>query len=383
MTRETRPDSVICLSLSEWGDVPHNSRHLMNEAAGRGYKVLYVESIGLRAPQLTGRDAGKLARRLRRLLRPLRRAGGSFWVYTPFALPFHGSPLVERLNVTLLSLQLRVVKRALGLENFVFWSYLPQMVTLGCRLGARRTLYFRTDDYTALPGVPVDLVAAAERDAVGRADLCVGVAKRYLDGPLAGARRALWMPNGVELRRFLDSSANGNGHEGISLLMVGTLDSWLAVEMLRDAARLRPGWTITFAGPTRTDLSPLADLPNVRHLGVVPYDEVPNLMAGSSVGLVPFRIGAIAEGATPGKLFQYLAAGRPVVATRAVAPPDDLRPYVRLIDEDADELVSAVEELMSSEASGDPELRRAAVGKHTWSQRFGTIEEALGLEAVS
>jgi UDP-galactopyranose mutase len=286
---------------------------------------------------------------------------------------------VQRLNVALLELQLRVLRGLLGFHRVIFWSYMPQMVSIGRKLKAARIVYFRTDDYTALPGVPVDLIRLFEEDAVRQADLSIGVAKRYVAGALADARKTLWLPNGVELARFFQAAPDGRPRSEVSLLMVGTLDSWLAVEMLQGVAEARPKWTITFAGPVRTDLQLLLELPNVTHLGVVPYDEVPQLMAAADVGLVPFRIGAIAEGATPGKLFQYLAAGRPVVATRAVDPPEDLRPFIRLINEDPDELIRAVEKLIKDERPGDVERRRAAVRNHSWKRRFESVERALGI----
>src|SRR5918912_772431 len=102
----------VCLSMSEWGDVPHNSRHLMRVAQGRGHRVLYVETIGLRAPRLDRRDALKILRRLRRLARPLRRVERGFWVLSPVAVP--GAP---RLTAALMRAQVLGAARALAPER--------------------------------------------------------------------------------------------------------------------------------------------------------------------------------------------------------------------------------------------------------------------------
>src|SRR5437879_3824065 len=105
--------SIVCVSMSEWGDVPHNSRHLMNVARDRGYRVLYVESLGLRSARLTGRDLRKIGRRLRRTVHPLRRVAPGYWVMTPIAIPIHGHALLERVNSRLVLWQLAAAIRLL------------------------------------------------------------------------------------------------------------------------------------------------------------------------------------------------------------------------------------------------------------------------------
>jgi glycosyltransferase involved in cell wall biosynthesis len=66
----------------------------------------------------------------------------------------------------------------------------------------------------------------------------------------------------------------------------------------------------------------LARLPYAHVLGELPYDEVPGAMAGLDVALIPFRAGdPFTVGINPNKLYQYWAAGRPIVAS----PIADLR----------------------------------------------------------
>src|SRR4051794_1669190 len=104
---------IVCFSMSQWSDIPHNSRHLMRVAHSRGSNVLYVESIGLRNPQLTRRDLSKIARRLRRMLVPLRKVADGYWVLAPVALPLQGWRSIGRINKWLLGAQIRFVLRAI------------------------------------------------------------------------------------------------------------------------------------------------------------------------------------------------------------------------------------------------------------------------------
>jgi glycosyltransferase involved in cell wall biosynthesis len=369
---------IVCFSMSQWSDIPHNSRHLMRVAHSRGSNVLYVESIGLRNPQLTRRDLSKIARRLRRMLAPLRKVADGYWVLAPVALPLQGWRSIGRINKWLLGAQIRIVLRAIGFKKPLIWSYLPEFVTLRDRLDAQEALYYRTDDYGSMPGVNIDALETAERAAVAVADLCVAPAKRYFDGPLRLARRSLWVPNAVELPNYVDRGGD-DPYRSLArpvLLTAGTLESWLAADLLAEVAQIRPAWSLVFAGPVKTDLDDLFERTNVHYLGVLPYRELSRYLRHADVGLIPFRLGKISAGATPGKLYQYLAAGLPVVATDFL-DDEGAREHVYSSPEDAEAFVQAVEHALAQDDEPRRAARRAYARENSWDARFDLIESAL------
>ena len=92
---------IVCVGFADWDtDLWTNQHHLMSRLA-RENRVLFVESLGLRRPQLAGRDLRRIARRLRSGLRRPRRRDG-LHVLSPLVLPFHGNRLVRALNRRLL-----------------------------------------------------------------------------------------------------------------------------------------------------------------------------------------------------------------------------------------------------------------------------------------
>jgi glycosyltransferase involved in cell wall biosynthesis len=350
----------------------------MRVAHSRGSNVLYVESIGLRNPQLTRRDLSKLARRLRRTLNPLRKIADGYWVLAPIALPLQGWRPIKLINKWLLGTQVRLVLRAIGFKRPLIWSYVPEFVTLRDQLDAHSALYYRTDDYGSMPGVNVDALATAERNAVAAADVCVAPAKRYFDGPLRLARRSLWVPNAVELPNYVDRGGE-DPYRSLArplLLTAGTLESWLSADLLAEVAQRRPAWSLVFAGPVKTDLGDLFEHSNVHYLGVLPYRELSRYLRHADVGLIPFRLGQISAGATPGKLYQYLAAGLPVVATDFL-DDEDARRHVYSSAEDSDSFIRTVEQAVSEDDERRREARRAYAHENSWDARFDLIESAL------
>jgi teichuronic acid biosynthesis glycosyltransferase TuaH len=129
---------------------------------------------------------------------------------------------------------------------------------------------------------------------------------------------------------------------GPRLLYVGTLQSRLDVEAARQVAQSWPEGTLVLVGPIddRAHLAPLLAEPNVHHHGAVAHADVPAIVAGADVCLIPHHLTDLTVAMSPLKLYEYLAAGRPVAITDLepmsgiegpvfrVPPGGDFRPAV-------------------------------------------------------
>lgn len=97
----------------------------------------------------------------------------------------------------------------------------------------------------------------------------------------------------------------------------GAIAEWFDYELVRGCARLLPDWDFVLIGPA-TDagaLARLTELPNLHHLGEKRYEELPAYAAHFDVGMVPFVVNGVTDAVSPLKLYEYAAAGTPIVAT--------------------------------------------------------------------
>lgn len=373
------PDTIVCLPINEWEGLPVNSHHLMREAASRGYRVLYVDPIGLRRPTMARKDVAKLGRRLRLLKAPLSSVEPGIWRLAPAAIPLQDTNRGVALNKRLLAIQIRRALRRLRAERVLLWAYPPQLVSLRSAIPSELAIYYRTDDYTSLPGMNAELLAAWEVQAVARADLCIAPARAYLEGPLRDARNALWVPNAVDHELFDPSRLGPDPAPAIGrprLLVMGTFDAWVDIDLLYDVMSARPAWTLVLAGTAKVSIERLLGLGNVHFLGRVPFEDLPTLVSHCDVGLVPFRIGPVAAEATPSKLYQYLAGGLPVVCTPFL-DPELFDGCVAIGQPAADEFIRVIEDALTTNSATRRETRQAFVRAHSWTARFDAIEREL------
>ncbi len=82
------------------------------------------------------------------------------------------------------------------------------------------------------------------------------------------------------------------------------------------AARRYPGWHFVLIGRRQDcDLGKLRKMSNVQIMDEVPYEVLPQYLDGFDVCMIPFRISDLTLHTNPVKMYEYLAAGKPVVGT--------------------------------------------------------------------
>ena len=167
----------------------------------------------------------------------------------------------------------------------------------------------------------------------------------------------------------------------------GWIQYWIDFDLIAYAAKKHPDWSFVFVGP----IEPLArvdkvrKLSNVYFLGKMPYENIPELIAGFDVCINPFILDKLSDTVSPIKLYEYLASGKPVVSVDMPAAREfsDLIPLVRTCEE----FVAALEDQIAQNTNGiikhDVRARQAAMKDHSWDARFKQVEDVVSDAMVS
>lgn len=358
--------------------MPQNSHHLMREAARRGYRVLYIDPLGLRRIRLQRKDIAKFFRRLRQASHPLVSVEDRINRLTPIGIPFQDTRFGAALNGRLLGVQIRRALWKMDARRSLLWSYSPHFLDLRSSLGSDLSLYYRVDDYTTAPQINLSYIEKQEASAVELADLCIAANTQSAE-VLASARNRILVPNGIDLSVYgeevLDEDPTPDvGHP--RLLFAGTFDTWVDTGLLRELALAHPDWSIVLAGEVKIPLESVTELPNVHFLGLLPYDELPALMAHCDVGMVPYFVNRFTTSACIGKIYQFLAMGLPVIST-PVLSPSDYGDHVVCAPTDADAFGEAIATLLAEDNREKKASRRNYALQQTWAARFDAIESEI------
>jgi glycosyltransferase involved in cell wall biosynthesis len=172
-------------------------------------------------------------------------------------------------------------------------------------------------------GLPADMrVAASHPDVVASADVVIASSTVLAERHRSERPDLVLVENGVDPDRFGTPAARPGdlpAGEGPVAGYHGAIAAWFDFDLAVAVARRLPRWRFVFVGPVdrsvRADADRLADLPNVTMLGERRADDMPGYVQSFDVGTVWFRLDHLTEAVSPLKVFEYLAAGKPVVST--------------------------------------------------------------------
>jgi len=377
--------SIVCVGFADWDSENWtNQQHLMSRLA-RENRVLFIESLGLRKPTASARDLRRMARRMTRGARPLREQDGVY-VLSPLVIPYHGRRSARKLNEFLLRRAVRRATRRIGIEHPILWGYVPQALALVESLQPSAIVYHCVDDIAAHERIDADAFAQAEERFAGRADLVIASSPPLAERMRKLASNVRLMPNVADTELFATALEDGPVDSALDALprprivFVGAISAVkVDLELLAELAELRPEWSIVLVGPVGlgdpgTDVSGLAAKANVHLLGHREPRELPALLRGADAALIPYRLSRLTASIFPMKVYEYLAAGLPIVSTPlpSLAGVEEIS-----FAKSAAETTIALDELLTSDNEDKRRARSRLAAGHSWPARIDEIEQAL------
>ena len=258
------------------------------------------------------------------------------------------------------------------------------------RFHSDRIVYEYVDDLHLLVSGAEDFSKWEQRhrSLLQKADLSVASARRLYEQILPFAKFPLLLENAADYPLFSAPAAPNpqllalRERYACVIGYYGALAEWFDYETVKAAAAARPDWCWvligTAIGPALED-SGLLSLPNVVRLPAVPYRELPACLAAMDLGVIPFVQNEITEAVSPVKLFEYMAAAKPVISSDL---PECRRYAAVRIYHSPEELVELAARALQDRT--DPEyqaLLARTAGEHTWAARVDAELAALGWEA--
>ncbi len=121
--------------------------------------------------------------------------------------------------------------------------------------------------------------------------------------------------NGTEFAHFYQAYGE-SGSEKKTIGYYGAIAHWFDFEKIEYLSERFPETDIVLIGSVTDGEARLKKLKNVRLLGEKPYSELPQYLGGFDVCLIPFDAStSLIQATNPVKFYEYLSAGKKVVAT--------------------------------------------------------------------
>lgn len=156
----------------------------------------------------------------------------------------------------------------------------------------------------------------------------------------------------------------------------GALAPWIDWMLIEELAARNPNVSFVFIGPTiamKTENLPQQH--NIYFLGHKPYGELPRYAVNFDICILPFKKTRLTSYVNPVKIYEYLAMGKPVVATDL---PEimEMLPYVNAAGS-RNEFQRELSKCLQQEDNNLIEARKGFALKNTWAERVRQIKTII------
>jgi GT2 family glycosyltransferase/tetratricopeptide (TPR) repeat protein len=359
-----RGHDVIWLGVIDWHYRIQRPQHLATHLADLGARVFYV-SLVFEPPDPSGR--------FRIIESPHR---GVFEI----RMRFPGNDAenlyrgLSREAVRELQTSLDEMIAVLGIATPVVVVEHPAWQQIACGVPGATVVYDCLDLATGFSTAD-ESTHSFEAAMLATADLVV-VASQPLADHVAQLRSSFLVRNAAEVELFAQGFTERQAGERPIIGYFGAIAEWFDIELVEQCAAARPDWEFRLVGRTDgCDVSRAVQLPNVHFLGEMPYRELPLFLREVDVAIIPFRMIDLIQCTNPVKLYEYMAAGKPVVA---VPMPEVVEATaLAYIAHDAGSFVDRIAQALAEDSMALRLRRLAWARQHTWVSRAHQLKQAI------
>ena len=235
-------------------------------------------------------------------------------------------------------------------------------------------------DYLDEPAEEFVSLAPYLRRALTSADLVVTASERLYRDSLTVNRNTILVPNACDFDHFARA-----GHRNLAIPddmknleppivgYHGAIATWLNFHLIVRVADSFPHSHVVMLGPLY-NLTSVPQRPNLHWLGYKRFELLPNYTQLFDAAIIPFRVSQMTEAVNPIKMWEYMAAGTPVVTT--ALPETKGFPEIYYSEND-DQFIANLRQALYEDPSQFRQARISLAQRNTWLARAQTILQAI------
>lgn len=371
--------NIILFSSDDWDSGLKTSKYHIAIRLAKENKVLFVNSVGFRAPKASSNDIGRMLHKFGMWLGGYQKINRNLYVYTPLILPFHNSKVVRHMNHLILVLSIKLMQSRLHLSRPMIWIFAPNMVNMIGYLNETDVIYYCVDKHSAHRDVNSVMLEKMEQRLLKKADCVIACSRKLAEEGKKVNSNTYYIPHGVDWELFRKALEKDlKIPEDISAIQKPIIGfygfispDWIDFDLLEHMAVKRPEWSIVLLGKTSLDLKKLISLGNVHYLGVKKFKDLSGYSKAFDVAIIPFNINELTLNSNPLKLLEYLSSGNPVVSTRI--PEVTRYADVVKIADTPEEFLSGIEQSLKENSMAEMLKRSNLVKTESWDGRMEKI----------
>lgn len=226
----------------------------------------------------------------------------------------------------------------------------------------------------------------SEDELVAKSDLVICTSRMLYEEKLKQNSNSHFIPNAADitesskaLDKDLAISIHFSGLKRPVIGYAGSIERRIDYALLKELAEVNEDKSFVFAGPLMPEFVPewFLRTANIFYFGRLPFQEMPGLIKGFDVAIIPFKKDTVSRTIFPLKLFEYLGAGKPVVASNFNPDLKDFTHDAVTYCDNAHSFTIAIENALKADNPNLIQERLNVAKENTWKRRGEEIAELI------
>lgn len=190
-------------------------------------------------------------------------------------------------------------------------------------------------------------------------------------------KNVLLVRNGCEFKYFNTKPLSVKINEKKTIGYYGAISSWFDSELVIALAKHYSDYDFILIGDTHgcDNFQGLKAMDNIILVGEVPYQKLTEYLYGFDVCIMPFKVNELTQATNPVKIYEYLAAGKPVVST--LLPEVESMGDVVYTATNKAEFISKIDEAISRDSQQKKIERTHFAKSNDWMSRYTYIKNKV------
>jgi glycosyltransferase involved in cell wall biosynthesis len=299
----------------------------------------------------------------------------------------HSIAIMNVLERMYMRIWLIYIIRKLQISNPILWTFRPDSSWFIDAFRHCLSIYHCLDEWSAFGNrlYPAKIIKAKEENLLSKVDIAITTSKYLQEKKKQFQRNTYFIPNAADFELFSQARSPDlmvpNELSKMPKPIIGYVGTFhpdlLDLDLLEYLIRKLP-YTFVFIGRKlirRFDISRLEKHSNTYFLGFKEPSQLPGYLKGIDVCIMPSRKSELIDAVFPLKLFEYLAAGKPVVATwtKELSCFDDVITLVKR----KEEFVQAIQHNIHNTGEEKQRARVALAKRNSWDARIIEIGKLI------
>ncbi len=290
-----------------------------------------------------------------------------------------------RLNEFLIRQRIKMAIKKNRIRDFIYInSFNFHYPRIADSLNPLLTVYHCVDPMI----IPYDMKHGiiSENELVLKSDLVICTSRMLYEEKKEQNPNTYFIPNAADIEHSSKALENdlainpqlkGINHPIIGY--AGSIERRFNYELIKEVIDSNPDKSFVFAGPLMPEFVPewFLQTPNLHYIGRLPFEDMPGLIKGFDIAIIPFKKDKVSRTIFPLKLFEYLGAGKAVIATDFNPDLEEFTHGMAAFCGDAPTFNKAIEEVLKTDNAHLKQARISVAKENTWAKRGEEIAELI------